>query len=87
MAAHLWSLGGGDALHPPLLLGTIERVNAIDGLYSMSDFAQMVGDCRLRQRAYESVRSFSQRRVWGHDLTPGKIVGTRSRNERHPPRC
>jgi GR25 family glycosyltransferase involved in LPS biosynthesis len=56
---------------PILLLGTIERVDAIDGLYSVSDLAQMVNDGRLRQRAYESVRSSSQSRVWGHELTPG----------------
>jgi GR25 family glycosyltransferase involved in LPS biosynthesis len=56
-----------------LLRGTIERVDAIDGLYSMSDFAQMANDARLRQRAYESVRSSRQRRVWGHELTPGAV--------------
>jgi GR25 family glycosyltransferase involved in LPS biosynthesis len=49
----------------------IERIEAVDGHNtSQVDFAQMVVDGNLRQRAFESVMH-KGRRVWGQDMTAG----------------
>lgn len=49
----------------------IERLEAVDGQQSL-DFAQMVVNGTLRQRAFESVMS-QRRRIWGQELTAGAV--------------
>jgi len=57
--------------NPALLQYDFERLEAVDG-HSALNFAQMVVDGRLRQRAFESMMS-KRRRVWGQEMTPGAL--------------